>query len=126
MEAELKRTFRPELLNRIEEIIIFDPLTKDQIKQIVDLLMADVHGRLADRQVTVELSEEAKDWLADQGFDPIYGARPLRRTIQRQVENPLAKRILAGEFQEGDHVVVAVEGEHLTFATQEKVAAMAS
>ena len=76
VEAELKRTFRPELLNRIEEIIIFDPLTKDQIKQIVDLLMADVHSRLADRQVTVELSEEAKDWLADQGFDPSTAPGP--------------------------------------------------
>ncbi len=126
VEDELKRTFRPELLNRIEEIIIFDSLSKEQIKQIVDLLMGEVHDRLEDRGVTVELTDQAKDWLADQGFDPVYGARPLRRTIQRQVENPLAKRILAGELQEGAHVVADVEGDHLAFNARAEVAAMAS
>ena len=102
----LRQTFRPEFLNRIDEIIIFSPLTAEQIRKIVDFMMREVQKRLAERKITVELTEAAKDWLAKEGFDPNYGARPLRRTVQRYVENPLSKRILAGEFQEGDTVLV--------------------
>ena len=115
VEDALKRAFRPELLNRIDETIIFDPLSEDQIRQIVELLMREVQKRLDDRGVTVELTEAARDWLAEQGFDRVFGARPLRRTIQRHVENPLAKRLLAGEFKEGDHVLVDSVGGELTF-----------
>ena len=108
IEDSLKKTFRPEFLNRIDEIIIFDPLADQQIRQIVDLLL--------EHEITVSLTESAKDWLAKEGFDPVYGARPLRRALQRYVENPLSKKILAGDIQSGDQVLAdAGEGE-LTFA----------
>ncbi|MBE0415797.1 MAG: AAA family ATPase [Dehalococcoidia bacterium] len=117
IDSALKQTFRPEFLNRIDEIVIFQPLTEEQIKQIVDLMMKEVRKRLADRKITVELTEEAKVQLAKEGFDPVYGARPLRRTIQRQVENPLSKRILQGEFKEGDRIIVEVGPDGFTFTT---------
>ena len=116
IDGALKQAFRPEFLNRIDEIIIFDPLSEEQIKQIVDLLMNEVRKRLADRKITVDLTEEVKSWLAEEGFDAAFGARPLRRTIQRQVENPLSKRILEGEFKEGDHILVEMKDGALTFA----------
>ncbi len=115
VEDALKRTFRPEFLNRIDEIVIFQPLTEEQIKQIVDLMMQDVQRRLAERKITVELTEEAKAQLAKEGFDPVFGARPLRRIIQRQVENPLSKRILEGQFKEGDRILVDVGADGFTF-----------
>ena len=114
MERALKETFRPELLNRIDEIIIFEPLTEADLEQVVELLLNDVRQRLAERGVGLELTEAAKKALVKEGFDPVFGARPLRRTVQRRVENPLSKRILAGEFVEGDTVLVDVspEGEY--------------
>ena len=117
IETALKQTFRPEFLNRLDEIIIFQALTEEQIKQIVDLMMKDVKKRLAERKLTVELTEEAKAQLAKEGFDPAFGARPLRRTLQRQVENPLSTKILQGEFKEGDRVLVDVSPEGFTFTT---------
>ena len=119
VDSSLKRTFRPELLNRIDEVIIFEPLTEEQLQQIVDILMAQVRKRLEERNVTVELSPEAKVWLAKEGFDPVFGARPLRRTIQRLVENPLATRILKGEFRDGEHILVDVTEGGLTFQREE-------
>ncbi|MFQ5826261.1 MAG: ATP-dependent Clp protease ATP-binding subunit [Dehalococcoidia bacterium] len=116
VETALKRTFRPELLNRLDEVIIFEPLSKEQLRQIVDLLIKEVQRRLEDRQIKVELTGAAKDWLVKQGYDPVYGARPLRRAIQRHVENPLSSRILAGEFQEGASVAVDVGEEGLSFS----------
>jgi ATP-dependent Clp protease ATP-binding subunit ClpC len=102
----LKRTFRPEFLNRIDETIVFHPLTREQIIQVVGLMVRDVQQRLDERGITFELTPAAGEWLAREGFDPVYGARPLRRAIQRYLENPLSKGILSGEFHEGDHVVV--------------------
>jgi ATP-dependent Clp protease ATP-binding subunit ClpC len=116
VEKALKEAFRPELLNRIDETIIFEPLTEDDLKQVVELLTNDVRKRLAERGVGLELTEAAKEALVKEGFDPVFGARPLRRTVQRRVENPLSKRILAGEFGEGDTVLVDVEGEEYVFA----------
>jgi len=114
VEKALKETFRPELLNRIDETIIFEPLTEEDLKQVIELLTHDVRLRLAERGVGLELTDAAKEALVKEGFDPVYGARPLRRTVQRRVENPLSKRILAGEFVEGDTVLVDVspEGEY--------------
>ena len=102
----LKRTFRPEFLNRIDETIVFQPLTQEQIVQVAGLMVKDVQARLADRGITFELTADAGLWLAREGFDPVYGARPLRRAVQRHLENVLSRRILAGEVQEGDHLVV--------------------
>ena len=115
LEKSLRQTFRPEFLNRVDEIIIFHSLTQEQILMIVDLLVKEVQARLADRSVTVELSSEAKSWLAERGFDSTFGARPLRRTVQRYLETPLAKKILASEFAEGDHVVVDAAEDELLF-----------
>ncbi|MBI4201989.1 MAG: AAA family ATPase, partial [Chloroflexi bacterium] len=106
VEDALKKAFRPEFLNRIDEIVVFDPLTQEQIECIVDLMMGDVQKRLAERGVTAELAPAARAWLAKEGFDPAFGARPLRRAIQRHVENPLSKAILAGQYPAGSRVVV--------------------
>ncbi|MCH8279971.1 MAG: AAA family ATPase [Chloroflexi bacterium] len=106
VNESLKRTFRPEFLNRIDDIIVFHPLTQEQIAQIVGLMVKDVQERLSDRGITFELTPEAGLWLAKEGFDPVFGARPLRRAVQRHLENALSKGILGGKFKEGDHVVV--------------------
>ncbi|MSQ26149.1 MAG: AAA family ATPase [Dehalococcoidia bacterium] len=116
VDEAIHKAFRPELLNRIDEIIVFDPLTREQITQIVGLMMRDVSKRLEERRIAVELTPAARAWLAQKGFDPVYGARPLRRTIQRYVENPLAKRILSGDFSPGDRVTVDVKEDAVTFA----------
>jgi len=115
VEDAVKRTFRPEFINRLDDVVIFNPLTEEQIKQIVELMMKDVQKRLSERKITVELTEEAKIKIAKDGFDPAFGARPLRRTLQREVENPLSTRILKGEFKEGDAVEVDVSPEGFTF-----------
>ena len=110
---QLRQHFRPELLNRIDETIVFHALNKAQIKQIVDLLLAGTQRQLADRKMTLEVTDAAKDLIADAGFDPLYGARPLRRTIQRLVENPISSGILRREFREGDTIVVDRDGERM-------------
>ena len=116
IEEALEKQFRPEFLNRLDEFIVFDSLTQDDIKKIVDKFMGEVAGRVADLKVTISLTEEAKEWLARTGFDRMYGARPLKRAIQRHVESPLSKRLIAGEYPEGSVVVIdAVDGE-LTFS----------
>ena len=104
VDEALKRVFRPEFLNRIDETIVFDPLTEEETRQIVDIIFAEVSGRLAEHGVTIDLSDEARDWLAREGFDRKYGARPLRRVVQRSIENPLSRLILGGEFVSGDHI----------------------
>jgi ATP-dependent Clp protease ATP-binding subunit ClpC len=116
VQDALKRAFRPEFLNRIDEIIIFDPLTQGQIESIVGLMSAEVLQRLEDRQITFELDADAVKWLAQEGFDPTFGARPIRRAVRRHLENPLSRAILTGEFKAGDHVYVGVDGDGLTFS----------
>ncbi len=118
VDAALKQAFRPEFLNRIDEIVIFNPLTRENVRKIVDLLIRETERRLEDRRITIKVTDAAKDWLMKEGFDPNFGARPMRRAIQRDVENPLSKRILSGEIHEGDTVDVDVEGEGLTFVRQ--------
>jgi ATP-dependent Clp protease ATP-binding subunit ClpC len=108
---ELKRTFRPEFLNRVDEIIVFHDLALDHIKDIVDLQMRDIQGRLSEHGIIIELTERAKDWLADEGYDPKFGARPLRRTLQREVETPLSKKLLQGELETGEIVLVDADPE---------------
>ncbi len=111
VEDALKQAFRPEFLNRIDETIVFQPLTQEQIVQVVGLMLKDVAQRLAEQEITFELTEAAAAWLAKEGFDPVFGARPLRRAIQRRLENPLSKGILSGEFQAGDHLVVDTDDD---------------
>lgn len=111
IEKELKKTFRPEFLNRIDEIITFSQLSLEQMAQIVVLQMAEVQERLSDHGLTVDLSDAACEWLANAGYDPAFGARPLKRALQKHLESPLSIKLLSGEFTSGDTVVVDVEGE---------------
>ncbi len=113
MEA-LKATFRPEFLNRVDETIVFHALEKAHIMEIVDLMMKDLHKRLAEKEITMEVTAEAKAKLVEDGYDPAYGARPLRRTIQRQVEDPLAEDLLRGRYKAGDVVKVDVISDGVT------------
>src|SRR3954451_2137229 len=105
--GELKRVFRPELLNRIDEVIVFHKLLKDEIKTIVDLQMRRVREQMAVHEVTIELTDEAKDLLVDKGYDPAMGARPLRRAIQRYIEDPLADFVLGRSLEPGSTILVA-------------------
>ena len=111
---ELRQHFRPEFLNRLDETILFKPLTKDNIGHIVTLLMEELNGRLADREIRVELSPEAETYIVDHGYDPIYGARPLKRYLQKYVETMAAKCILADEVDMGDSIYIDVAGTELT------------
>jgi ATP-dependent Clp protease ATP-binding subunit ClpC len=117
--GEVKKLFRPEFLNRLDEIIVFHELTKEQLRKIVDLMVKDLEGRLTERKIGLELTEKAKSWLAKEGYDPVYGARPLRRVIERYIENPLSSKVLRGELKEGDTVKVDLDKEGgLTFKTK--------
>jgi ATP-dependent Clp protease ATP-binding subunit ClpB len=111
--AELRQAFRPEFLNRVDDIVLFKPLTLEEIGRIVDLLLADLNKRLADRRVTVVFDAKAKSWAADRGYDPVYGARPLRRFLQRHVETRLARALIAGEVPEHSEVVFSIENDEL-------------
>ena len=111
IDKALKDTFRPEFINRIDEIIIFSPLTKEQMKEIVALQMHEIDQRLAEHGLEVELTTKARQWLADQGYDPNFGARPLKRILQKHVESPLSVSLLSGDFKEGDKVIVDVNKE---------------
>jgi len=110
---DLRNSFRPEFLNRLDEIIMFKPLTKSNIGGIVDLIMAELNGRLEDRQLKIELTPAAKQFVIDQGYDPVYGARPLRRYIQKNVETMAAKIILAGDISEGSTITIDSDGTKL-------------
>jgi len=114
----LKENLLPELRNRIDDIITFHPLTKEHLKNIVDLLIREVEKRLAERKIKLEVNEEAKAWLVQKGYEPVYGARSLRRAIQRYVENSISTKILQGEFKEGDTVAVSLEEDKLSFAAR--------
>jgi ATP-dependent Clp protease ATP-binding subunit ClpB len=119
----LQKHFRPEFLNRLDEIVVFRPLSREQIRQIVDIQLTNLRARLSEKRITLELSEAAKDFLAERGYDPVFGARPLKRVIQRELETPLAKKILAGEIKEGDRVLVDVGLEGLSFRAAERISA---
>ncbi|RMF00211.1 MAG: AAA family ATPase [Chloroflexi bacterium] len=122
IQDSLRKHFRPEFLNRIDEIIIFHTLTQEQVTQIVDLQMREISERLGEHGITIELTNPARIWLAEQGYDPAFGARPLRRTLQKQVESPLSVQLLKGEFKEGDVVVVDYnQTDGLTFVRKEEL-----
>ena len=111
VSSELKQQFRPEFLNRLDDIIVFKQLTKPEVRQIVDLDVKKLDDRLFDRHMSLDLTDEAKDLLAQKGFDPLLGARPLRRVIQRDIEDAISEKILMGELTDGEHVKVDAEGE---------------
>jgi ATP-dependent Clp protease ATP-binding subunit ClpB len=107
--------FRPEFINRLDDVLIFDALDPEELVQIVDIQLAALQKRLAQRRLELQVSLPAKEWLAERGFDPVYGARPLKRAIQQQIENPLAQKILGGEFVAGDALQVSSDGGTITF-----------
>ncbi|MEZ5418694.1 MAG: AAA family ATPase [Vicinamibacterales bacterium] len=117
----LRGHFRPEFLNRIDEVIFFHALDRRHISQVIDIQLAGLLARLAERKIALTLTDAAKQAIVDEGFDPVYGARPLKRTIQRRILDPLAKRVLDGTFLEGDHVVVDLAGDGLVFTKQAPV-----
>ncbi|WP_460979808.1 AAA family ATPase, partial [Pseudactinotalea suaedae] len=113
VNEELKQHFRPEFLNRVDDVIVFPQLSMEQIHTIVDLMIGKLAQRLADRDMGIELTEPAKELLAERGFDPVLGARPLRRAIQREIEDQLSEKILYGELKGGQKVIVDAHGEGL-------------
>jgi ATP-dependent Clp protease ATP-binding subunit ClpB len=121
----LRQSFRPEFLNRIDEIVVFHPLTREQLRQIVDIQLVRLRRRLDERKIEIELTDRARDYLAEHGYDPVYGARPLRRMIQRELETALGRRILTGEIRDGAHVVVDAGPQGLEFTTRESQSAAA-
>ena len=117
--------FRPEFINRIDELVVFHPLAQEEIREIAGIQFEYLRNRLSERQMDIELSEAALDKLGEAGFDPVYGARPLKRAIQQQVENPLAQDILSGKFMAGDVIYVDVDNNTLIFTKSQKKASVA-
>ena len=124
-EDELRAVFRPEFLNRIDEVVVFEQLTREQLAEIVELQLRRLEERLAERGIRIELTDAAKELLAEAGWDPTFGARPLKRAVQRLVENPLALRLLDGEFADGDTVRVDAGDGELVFTKAKAVATAA-
>jgi ATP-dependent Clp protease ATP-binding subunit ClpC len=112
---EVRRTFRPEFLNRLDEVIVFHPLSKIHIEKIIDILLGDLRKRLSERNVKLLVSDQAKELIISNGFDPIYGARPLRREIQRAIEDPLSEELLADKFEDGDTIIVGINNGKISF-----------
>ncbi|MFQ6672556.1 MAG: ATP-dependent Clp protease ATP-binding subunit, partial [Candidatus Tectimicrobiota bacterium] len=118
---EVRRTFNPEFLNRLDEVLVFHALTREDIKEIVGLMLDRLNAQLIERGLTLELDEEVKEYIAQEGYDPAFGARPLKRTIQRLVEDPLSEEVLKGRFQGGGVIVVRREGDQLVFIDKREV-----
>ena len=118
--AELRRHFRPELLNRIDDVVLFKPLQAGEIRRIVDLLLAGLRSRLADRRITIEVSDAAKDFLGQQGYDPVYGARPLKRFLQRELETRIGRKLIAAEIPDGSVIEVALEGGAIAISARSR------
>jgi ATP-dependent Clp protease ATP-binding subunit ClpB len=115
----LRNHFRPEFLNRVDEVVLFHRLEREQLRQIVEIQLDNVRGLLVERDITLALTEAAKDLLVREGYDPAYGARPLKRVIQRSIIDPMASQVIQGEIRDGDHMLVDAEGDELTFAVTE-------
>ena len=113
----MKRTFKPEFLNRVDDIIVFRSLTKQDLEHIVELEIKEVEDRLKEQNIKIELSSDAKGFLIEKGFDKTFGARPLKRTIQRFLEDPMAEEIIKGTFKKGGSVKVTAKVDHLEFKT---------
>ncbi|MFH1002144.1 MAG: ATP-dependent Clp protease ATP-binding subunit ClpC, partial [bacterium] len=118
--GELHKTFRPEFLNRIDELIVFKSLNREEIKKITGLMLNEVKKLLEEQKIDLDTTEEAKELLAKEGYDPNFGARPLRRTIEKLIENPISEKILASEFKEGDCVLVEAKDGKIMFSKKKK------
>jgi ATP-dependent Clp protease ATP-binding subunit ClpB len=107
--------FRPEFINRVDEVVVFHPLGREQIREIADLQLEELRKRLLDQELTMEISDEVMELIADTGYDPVYGARPLKRALQKIIENPLAQKVLAGKYAPGDVVRTTLSGDEVCF-----------
>jgi ATP-dependent Clp protease ATP-binding subunit ClpB len=116
--TEMRHHFRPEFLNRVDEIVVFHSLTEAELKKILDIQLQRLRGRLADRNIKIELTPEAATHLAREGYDPVYGARPLKRAIQKELETPIGRRLLAGEIHDGEKVIVDWKNGEFIFSTK--------
>ena len=114
----VQQQFRPEFINRIDDIVVFHPLGSEQIRQIVDIQLGYLRKRLLERDIELKLDDKARDLLGEAGYDPVYGARPLKRAIQQQIENPLAQQILKGTFGPGDRILATVRNGEIVFEKQ--------
>jgi len=123
---EAKKTFRPEFLNRLDDIIVFRALTKPDLIEILGLEIIKVTQRLKARNIVLQLDDKAKELLVSKGYDPLYGARPMRRAVERSLEDPLAEEILRGMFHEGEPILVTAENDHLTFSQKATAASALS
>jgi ATP-dependent Clp protease ATP-binding subunit ClpC len=119
VESELKKLFRPEFLNRVDEIVVFKSLTSEQLRGIVDLMVRDLRNRLIAQGMSIELTDAARDFIAKEGTDPVYGARPLRRAIQTLIEDPLSEELLMGKWGAGSIISVDADGEKIVFSRGE-------
>ena len=117
--AELRANFRPEFLNRVDETVIFKPLSLEEIERIVDLLLVELNRTLEERRILITLDKPAKEWIAKKGFDPVYGARPLKRFMQRSIQTSLARAIIVGTVIEGSTVQYSLDGDELKFSVVE-------
>jgi len=117
---EVKKTFKPEFLNRIDDIIVFRKLTKEDLKKIVELEIDELQKRLHDKKITFDVTQKAKDFLIEKGFDPTFGARPLKRVIQRFIEDPMSEEIIGNKFGDGDKVKIDAKADRLTFEKAKK------
>jgi ATP-dependent Clp protease ATP-binding subunit ClpC len=118
----MKNLFKPEFLNRIDASVVFRSLTKDDVRQIIDLLLQRVRTQLTEQQMKIEVTDSAKELLMEKGFDPTYGARPMRRAIQNLIEDPLAEALLDGRFKQGDAVLIDRQGDDLVMTPLEEPA----
>ena len=114
----LRQSFRPEFLNRVDEVVVFHPLTRDELRQIVDVQLIRLRQRLEERKIELELTEKARDYLAERGYDPSYGARPLKRLIQRELETVLGRKLLSGEIRDNSRVIVDAGARGLEFSSK--------
>ena len=116
---ELKRTFRPEFLNRLDEVIVFHSLQEDQVQEIVDIMIDELEKRMAKLDINISITEATRKYISKQGFDPVYGARPLERTIRKMIEDEVAEEILKGNVSKEDKIIVDCEDDKLTFKKSE-------
>jgi ATP-dependent Clp protease ATP-binding subunit ClpB len=118
--TEMRHHFRPEFLNRVDEIVVFHSLSEEDLKQILEVQLNRLRARLAERQISIELTPEAAKHLALEGYDPVYGARPLKRAIQKELETPIGRRLLSGEIRDGNKIIVGWKDGTFTFSTKER------
>ncbi len=121
VRADLRLHFRPEFLNRVDDVIVFHPLSRSDLAHIVTLQLGHLEELLAARHLSLRVTPEASAWLAGRGYDPVYGARPLKRVIQRELQNPIALEVLEGRYQPGDTIVVDTSGDALAFSREESM-----